>query len=420
MDTTREKSRTYEEIRDKYFYLVYKMQEQYGLAEEDLSDLVVRYCEYIQENLHSDSPWYHRLYSAVKHEAEKLRKDRRRGSAQEAVSLQGLEGTSEESAGANLDAVLDSLCNKELHDMFTQLFDTLTPEEKLILEMRFFQNRTLRECGLGINRSMECARQIEKRALQKLRHPSRASRLAPFLNFDSEDSNNSPSTDRSFFSYTTLGSATEPGVCDVCSHVALAFQPEGPVQFEVRMVATHQHVIQVSVSGALGYLRDEDLCVVDFERATRYQDSSVPRMIAARLSGQLPDEEGRLQWASGSVACNRWSVPKLSKPPLDYRVSVIPSSAILYEVLRAPEDWNKFVLRLSVADDQCYVQNGQLWAVSIKTATRYDDAYTPIWIAKNLACRNTELVTNGVHRRLESEFVFMAMEPPAIQTYSAN
>ena len=62
---------------------------------------------------------------------------------------------------------------------------TLTPREKKVLELRFGledgRNRTLEEVGKEFNVTRERIRQIEAKALRKLRHPSRSKRLKDFL-----------------------------------------------------------------------------------------------------------------------------------------------------------------------------------------------------------------------------------------------
>lgn len=61
----------------------------------------------------------------------------------------------------------------------------MTPREKKVLELRFGledgRNRTLEEVGKEFNVTRERIRQIEAKALRKLRHPSRSKRLKDFL-----------------------------------------------------------------------------------------------------------------------------------------------------------------------------------------------------------------------------------------------
>ena len=67
-----------------------------------------------------------------------------------------------------------------------EVLDTLAPREKKVLELRFGivdgRTRTLEEVGKEFNVTRERIRQIEAKALRKLRHPSRSKKLKDFLN----------------------------------------------------------------------------------------------------------------------------------------------------------------------------------------------------------------------------------------------
>ncbi len=73
------------------------------------------------------------------------------------------------------------MLKEELHDVLL----TLTPREMEVLRLRFGlidgRNRTLEEVGKVFGVTRERIRQIEAKALRKLRHPSRAKRLKDFL-----------------------------------------------------------------------------------------------------------------------------------------------------------------------------------------------------------------------------------------------
>ena len=66
-----------------------------------------------------------------------------------------------------------------------EVLDTLAPREKKVLELRFGivdgRTRTLEEVGKEFNVTRERIRQIEAKALRKLRHPSRSKKLRDFL-----------------------------------------------------------------------------------------------------------------------------------------------------------------------------------------------------------------------------------------------
>ena len=69
--------------------------------------------------------------------------------------------------------------------MTEQVLNTLTPREERIIKMRFGledgTEHTLEEVGQNFGVTRERIRQIEAKALRKLRHPSRNRRLRAFL-----------------------------------------------------------------------------------------------------------------------------------------------------------------------------------------------------------------------------------------------
>ena len=72
-----------------------------------------------------------------------------------------------------------------LRDVTKDILDTLTPREAKVLRMRFgiemSSDHTLEEVGKQFDVTRERIRQIEAKALRKLRHPSRAERLKSFI-----------------------------------------------------------------------------------------------------------------------------------------------------------------------------------------------------------------------------------------------
>ncbi|MBR5389996.1 MAG: RNA polymerase sigma factor RpoD [Clostridia bacterium] len=73
-----------------------------------------------------------------------------------------------------------------LKEQLVEVLGTLTPREEKVLRLRFGiedgRTRTLEEVGKEFNVTRERIRQIEAKALRKLRHPSRSKRLKDFLN----------------------------------------------------------------------------------------------------------------------------------------------------------------------------------------------------------------------------------------------
>ena len=111
--------------------------------------------------------------------------------AQEPISLETPIGEEEEShlgdfivdqAGVSPS---DAVINLNLREQTAQVLKTLTPREEKIIKMRFGledgSEHTLEEVGQNFAVTRERIRQIEAKALRKLRHPSRSHRLRTFL-----------------------------------------------------------------------------------------------------------------------------------------------------------------------------------------------------------------------------------------------
>jgi RNA polymerase primary sigma factor len=111
--------------------------------------------------------------------------------AQEPISLETPIGEEEDShlgdfiEDKNAISPIDSVIFANLKDQTRKVLKTLTPREELVLKMRFGvgdgSEHTLEEVGRSFNVTRERIRQIESKALRKLRHPSRATKLKPFL-----------------------------------------------------------------------------------------------------------------------------------------------------------------------------------------------------------------------------------------------
>ncbi len=111
--------------------------------------------------------------------------------AQEPVSLETPIGEEEDShlgdfiSDDDTPAPADVASHTLLKEQLGDVLDTLTPREKKVLILRFGltdgRARTLEEVGKEFNVTRERIRQIEAKALRKLRHPSRSKKLKDFL-----------------------------------------------------------------------------------------------------------------------------------------------------------------------------------------------------------------------------------------------
>ena len=111
--------------------------------------------------------------------------------AQEPVSLETPIGEEEDShlgdfiPDDDVPAPAEAAAFTLLKEQLTDVLDTLTPREEKVLRLRFGLDdgraRTLEEVGKEFNVTRERIRQIEAKALRKLRHPSRSKKLRDFL-----------------------------------------------------------------------------------------------------------------------------------------------------------------------------------------------------------------------------------------------
>ncbi|MGI6680014.1 MAG: RNA polymerase sigma factor RpoD [Bdellovibrionota bacterium] len=114
--------------------------------------------------------------------------------AKEPVSLETPIGEEDDSHLGDFIEDKKSLCpsnavvNTNLQEQTRKVLQTLTPREEKVLRMRFGigekSDHTLEEVGQNFDVTRERIRQIEAKALRKLRHPSRSKRLRGFMSRD--------------------------------------------------------------------------------------------------------------------------------------------------------------------------------------------------------------------------------------------
>jgi len=115
--------------------------------------------------------------------------------AKEPISMETPIGDDEDSnlgdfiEDINIMSPVDSATGESLRESTKDILSTLTPREAKVLRMRFGINmntdHTLEEVGKQFDVTRERIRQIEAKALRKLRHPSRAENLRSFIGEDS-------------------------------------------------------------------------------------------------------------------------------------------------------------------------------------------------------------------------------------------
>jgi RNA polymerase primary sigma factor len=87
--------------------------------------------------------------------------------------------------GSNLKCLRGRGPGANVKEQTNKVLRTLTPREEPVLKMRFGvgdgSEHTLKEVGRSFNVTRERIRQVESKALRKLRHPSRFKKLRTFL-----------------------------------------------------------------------------------------------------------------------------------------------------------------------------------------------------------------------------------------------
>jgi len=114
-----------------------------------------------------------------------------RNITQDYISLDSSYGDSEDTTilsmivDSRVDAPDKKVIDESLISALNAVLDTLTESERQIIKMRFgldqFEPMSLQQIGDTFNLSKERIRQIEKKAIRRLRHPSRSQKLKSFL-----------------------------------------------------------------------------------------------------------------------------------------------------------------------------------------------------------------------------------------------
>jgi RNA polymerase primary sigma factor len=114
-----------------------------------------------------------------------------RSISQDYISLDATYGDSDDTTILSMveDARIESpdqkVLDDSLKDALTQVLNTLTASEREILKMRFgmdgYKPMSLQQIGEQFHLSKERIRQIEKKAIRRLRHPSRSQKLKSFI-----------------------------------------------------------------------------------------------------------------------------------------------------------------------------------------------------------------------------------------------
>lgn len=117
--------------------------------------------------------------------------------SKEPISLETPVGDSEDASiidfveNENESSPADTIANTDLKERVRETLKTLTPREEKVIKMRFgidvASEHTLEEVGKDFSVTRERIRQIEVKALRKLRHPSRSKKLVSYFEKEFDD-----------------------------------------------------------------------------------------------------------------------------------------------------------------------------------------------------------------------------------------
>lgn len=70
-----------------------------------------------------------------------------------------------------------NVSDERTKQVFSEVLTTLTPKEEKVIRMRYYENKPLTEIAAVFSVQQERIRQIEAKALRKLKHPTRSKKL---------------------------------------------------------------------------------------------------------------------------------------------------------------------------------------------------------------------------------------------------
>lgn len=283
-----------EEVRDKYLYICDNVAAKYNLDEDGKQDLVLYYLELCQNKPDLVRKGSYRLYGYLYSRAERILRRREREAVRE-CSIEECELYDD-----SISQVEDKIWAERLSEEIEQLMPTLDGREAEVIRMVTMGEETLAGCGRELGLSRERVRQIEVKALWKLRHPSRSNYLRPFLVasvLKRKVRNEKPSIK---FVYDTPWLRPVP-----CEHV------HGK-NFEVKIYESDGYVIWVEGQGSGGYVNGEEFRLCSREQATHYRYVANARKAAALLATDAVLVDSRILIPERITAGYSWRSTLLS------------------------------------------------------------------------------------------------------------
>src|SRR5210317_2314027 len=134
-----------------------------------------------------NNDYYYKLSKNKNNRLVQQKVDRPLSSKYDVMRLSTIESlnTLDEVSPVIVNDCLEKVKRQELKEVMSTVLSSLTPREERVLRLRFGINLnkdyTLEEVGKIINVNRERVRQIEAKALRKLKHPSRSKELKHYL-----------------------------------------------------------------------------------------------------------------------------------------------------------------------------------------------------------------------------------------------
>lgn len=343
MLVNRERNYTFEELCDKYLYLVDSASEEFGLDEDQKQDLVVLLCEYLQNRVSKGAPvTYPRVRSMVRNSAKKLVRCR-----DEHLDC---ETSAVECSVYVIDLVEDRVMEEQLCSAVSQALSGLTPREEEVLRLRFFEAKTLRECGEVLGVSANNIRLTEAKALRRLRQSKQSEGLKPYVDFSYQPKEKKRTLTQTAFKEILVYRAP--------------YELDAPVWQETlgeRTLSIHEwkgYVIRWEERGASWYINGKTLRTCGLADATRYKTLD-DAMVASKV----------LLSPATSLVDSRILIPE--------RVALFPRQAVPeYDVCRIVGT-ESYVIHCGYFNQHRFLNQGGCEWGSLEDATKFTDTVVP-------------------------------------------
>ncbi len=163
-----------EKLFEHYFYLVVKKAEEYRILGLDFNEAVQVGCEALADVLNSKN--INPLQLSARVETNITRYILKNEIGAELLPIEALEGRVESE-----DPVYMQLEPAFLREHYDRMFNKVAEEQVKVIKMRIFEERTLEQAGEELKLTGERVRQLEIKAMKRLRHPALNRTIRSFM-----------------------------------------------------------------------------------------------------------------------------------------------------------------------------------------------------------------------------------------------